>query len=900
MGTRKPIWMLSLSIILIWILAVLIDARPRSEQQQQQLSIPHHKSHSEDKHSKARSQQPNQKNRKKDKKDDKCGKSKKDDKHKKNKKAGKKDSSDKKKGKHNKGRLRTKKHHYKKGTDKAKGSHGSKRPPHKQKVGGEGTQHSFEISDISCGPGRDVMKCPEERPCCSQWGYCGNDGDYCAAGCQKAFGECGFGDDTVRKHKHRHRKHKPSTNAQHGFIKGRQSSLPGQDGRQFRISSNIPKLPPNGTLVNIAYFPGWTQYRGQGRNNCHQRPYLPSAIPWSSLDYVMFAFVYFDNDYQLYPADPSDEALYFQVNQLKMPTNTRVMISIGGWSFTHPERRREEDTRHRFENMIASVDSRKAFIESCIEFCQFYGFDGVDIDYEYPAAKDRDLVTALFQEMRAAIDAEGSGLVLSLAGASFVDAIQGFDLEKVAAAADFVMIMAYDLYGSDDLTHLVNIHTALVQMPTENHGGHSVQGAVELYLDRGVPRQKLVLGLALYGKTFLLADAHQQQPGRALFTQGGDPSSCIETRGDMAYNEISTLLHPTSPQQPAVVPRWDPDGKVFYFVYGHGDNNWVGYDDRPSLDLKLQLVTEADLAGVMWWSLDQDLDSTSEESALFTKQKPKNEKKGGKSKNLRPRGILQVPFLPPQAEERIEEPTTSTSVVPGDELSSQLAGATDPSIPNVPSPSEPTQIPSADYLVSASPSSETAGKPVEGSVPTSCPPIHSPPSDLSSISLDILGRPGLVPYISSKRERCNMVVNYPHVLPDTPVGNVVMTRCLGPDHCPESWRAYTCSSSGWSDASPCFAKSQLSPSLYFYGELDLIRVSARDRDIKDVAGPGTSPSLISSKLSAQIGSKRPEYIEHYMKLSKLEELMAKAEEAKAKKKVAGGKSKKSRSKAKLP
>ena len=53
-------------------------------------------------------------------------------------------------------------------------------------------------------------------------------------------------------------------------------------------------------------------------------------------------------------------------------------------------------------------------------------------------------------------------------------------------------------------------------------------------------------------------------------------------------------------------------------------------------------------------------------------------------------------------------------------------------------------------------------------------------------------------------------------------------------------------------------------------------------------------------MSAQIGSKRPQYIEHYMKLSKLMELMATAEEAKEKMRVAGGKSKskKSESKAK--
>lgn len=309
----------------------------------------------------------------------------------------------------------------------------------------KGRQSSMS-TDVPCGPGRG--ECPSGRPCCSQWGYCGNGADYCFLGCQEAFGRCHPNEPSSEvepaggkaHHHHHHKKSRLGFNLQ-----DKQRQFPNQYGRQFRIPSTTTsnKLPPNGTLVNIAYFPGWTQYRGQGRNNCHQRPYLPSSIPWSSLDYVMFAFVYFDDFHQLYPADASDEDLYFEINRLKLASGTRVMISIGGWSFTHPDNKREASTMYRFENMIRSPDSRRTFIESCIEFCQFYGFDGVDIDYEYPAYKDRGSVTALFKEMREAFDREGSGLVLSLAGASFQEGIQGFEMEKVASFADFVMIMSY-------------------------------------------------------------------------------------------------------------------------------------------------------------------------------------------------------------------------------------------------------------------------------------------------------------------------------------------------------------------------------------------------------------------------------------------------------------------------
>ncbi|KAF9183494.1 hypothetical protein BGZ51_003997 [Haplosporangium sp. Z 767] len=682
--------------------------------------------------------------------------------------------------------------------------------------------HGFEAVDITCGPGKDINRCPPERRCCSRWGYCGNGAEYCGDGCQEAFGQCKLSSKHRKKIKHRAKK-------SHGFdLQERKRKYPNRDGRKFRIPPTVSKMPLNNTLVNIAYFPGWTQFRGQGENSCSQRPYLPSTIPWSSLDYVMFAFVYFDEDNQLYPADPSDETLYFTINEAKLATGTRVMISIGGWTFTHPEAGRDGNTDRRFENMIRSPESRNAFIKSCIEFCQFYGFDGVDIDYEYPAYKDRKFVTALFQEMRRAIETEGSGLVLSLAGASFPEGIQGFELDKIAASVDFVMVMAYDLYGAYESSGVVNIHTTLIQMPTERHSGHSVQGAVELYIDRGVPRQKVVLGLALYGKTFILTDTQQVLPGRAKFSSGGDPTSCIETRGDIAYNEIASLIHPSSGQSSQARPLWDDDAKAFYFVYGSRRDNWVGYDDRPSLDLKLQMVTELDLAGVMWWSLDQDLDPSSEDVTLHTQSQ------------LQPRSIPQAPF---QAAN-----TLATNV-------------------NI------SSMPEVKLVMESAQKSLLTGQLQENRVPINstsmaCPVATAPPNWMTIISNDVLGQPGLVPYIASKRTRCLTVVQSPLILPATPIGNSVLVRCNVPQGCMETWQAFTCTSNGWSTGTLCYEKHQLSPSLYFYGELELVRTASRDRDIQDGAAV-SDPAKDSSQMRAQIESRRPEHITGYLESTQL-------------------------------
>jgi chitinase len=113
----------------------------------------------------------------------------------------------------------------------------------------------------------------------------------------------------------------------------------------------------------------------------------PESIPVEALDQLNLASTYIDpKTYELMPMDSGNiKNLYERVANTKLRNpNLKVWMSVGGWSFNDPGAYRS------IFGAIAGDERLSAkFAQNCVDFMNQYGFDGVDIDWEYPGTEER-------------------------------------------------------------------------------------------------------------------------------------------------------------------------------------------------------------------------------------------------------------------------------------------------------------------------------------------------------------------------------------------------------------------------------------------------------------------------------------------------------------------------------
>lgn len=101
--------------------------------------------------------------------------------------------------------------------------------------------------------------------------------------------------------------------------------------------------------------------------------------------------------------------------------------------------------------------------------------------------------------------AETDSLLLAISCSALKSRIDvSYEIKKIVDLVDFINLIAYDLHGSWE--SVTGFHTALYARKDQSDQTKNVNWAVGYWLQNGCPREKLILGLAFYGRGYKLVN----------------------------------------------------------------------------------------------------------------------------------------------------------------------------------------------------------------------------------------------------------------------------------------------------------------------------------------------------------------------------------------------------------
>lgn len=263
----------------------------------------------------------------------------------------------------------------------------------------------------------------------------------------------------------------------------------------------------------------------------------------------------------------------------------RVCMSIGGWG------------ADGFSQSCSSEENRAIFIASIIDAVKKYGYDGVDLDWEYPTSgqsagiaystKDKANFTALCKELRAALDEVNPKLLLTAAVAS---GTRYYDVKNVDQYLNYWNLMTYD-FSSKTTGATVRY----------DEGLSDTKSSVEAYISAGATANKIIVGVTFRATKFTVSDLGSKYGVGQKMTSNREDIDYKDLVKSYLKNSSYKLYYDTTDAMAVLYTPTPVDGE--YIV--------LTYENAKALEARASLIKEKKIAGIMAWDLS--MDSTSNE-----------------------------------------------------------------------------------------------------------------------------------------------------------------------------------------------------------------------------------------------------------------------------------------------
>jgi len=330
----------------------------------------------------------------------------------------------------------------------------------------------------------------------------------------------------------------------------------------------------------------------------------PQNIPYDKLTIINYSFFYPLESGKIVGMDPAADQYLLQgktdllstkidsgssIIELAKGYGTKVVLSIGGW-----------ETSNNFPQVSADPQKRANFARWCVKHIRQYGFDGIDVDWEFPGyvrhkgtPQDRKNFTLLLQTVRDSLqafgDKSGKSYLLTASLPAAASHLPDIEVQKVSSIVDYINIMTYDLFGS---WGKISNHNSALYGPAQGDSARCLDGAFRLYHEEHtVPAEKIILCAAFFGYSYTNCSEIYGEH------QGAD-TSLFQAGEDILYSQIMEKMD-------LFERYWDPKAQAPYLI-SKSHKTLISLDDEESVALKADYIINNNAGGLIIWPLMGD------------------------------------------------------------------------------------------------------------------------------------------------------------------------------------------------------------------------------------------------------------------------------------------------------
>ncbi|CCH58077.1 hypothetical protein TBLA_0A02790 [Henningerozyma blattae CBS 6284] len=306
--------------------------------------------------------------------------------------------------------------------------------------------------------------------------------------------------------------------------------------------------------------------------------------------------------------------------------NFKMIMTIGGWS-----------NRDSFPKMAKSPQKIHNFVTSAIEMMFEYGFDGIDLDWEFPKNNTQEpaVYLKIMQQLRQGMNEleeeiyknsavpveERKHFQLSVASPAFEEKLSVLPIKEMNKVLDYWNMMTYDYNG--EWSEKTGYHSNLYDGSKVKHDEEvlNADSAIKYMIEtQGVEPNKLVLGLAGYGRGYTNVNVNHIQGfgknNKERELTGDEVFIDLEYKGvgGESEGEPGMWMYNQLPIKGSI-EQFDPKF-VSAYCYDLKTNTLVTYDNVESMNVKGQYVKDKGLAGGFMWESCGDVHDNPKRSLI--------------------------------------------------------------------------------------------------------------------------------------------------------------------------------------------------------------------------------------------------------------------------------------------